>query len=352
MLTIRQRIALELNRQLVRQMQEEHPLRQLFWESTLRCNLKCRHCGSDCKVSSLHPDMPFEDFRKVLVRIKEKYDSHKIMVIVSGGEPLMREDILKCGREIYNLEFPWGMVSNGRLMIPKMIDGLLEAGIHSLTVSLDGFEEHHNWMRGVPDSFSYASRAVEMLAKVPSIKFDVVTCVNNLNYDTLEQFKEYLISLGLKSWRLFTVFPVGRAAADQQLQLSSEKFRGLMEFIKKTRKEGRIRASYGCEGFLGEYEGEVRDHLFSCQAGLSIASVRIDGSISACGSIRADYSQGNIYSDDFIDVWEHRFHPYRNRSWMKSGKCSTCKWFRYCQGNGMHLRNSDGELLLCHLEKL
>lgn len=352
MLTIRQKIALELNRQLVRQMQEEHPLRQLFWESTLRCNLKCRHCGSDCKTSSLHPDMPFNDFRKVLERIKEKYDSHNIMVIVSGGEPLMREDILKCGREIFNLEFPWGMVSNGRLMSPRMIDGLLEAGIHSLTISLDGFEEHHNWMRGLPDSFSHASRAVEMLAKVPVIKFDVVTCVNNINYDTLEQFKEYLISLGLKSWRLFTVFPVGRAAADQQLQLSREKFRGLMEFIRKTRKEGRIHASYGCEGFLGEYEGDVRDHLFSCQAGLSIASVRIDGSISACGSIRADYNQGNIYKDDFIEVWENRFQQYRNRSWMKTGKCAACKWFRYCQGNGMHLRDGNGDLLLCHMERI
>lgn len=352
MLTIRQKIALELNRQLVRQMQEEHPLRQLFWESTLRCNLKCRHCGSDCKISSLHPDMPFNDFRKVLVRIKEKYDSHNIMVIVSGGEPLVREDILKCGREIFNLEFPWGMVSNGRLMSPRMIDGLLEAGIHSLTISLDGFEEHHNWMRGLPDSFSHASRAVEMLAKVPVIKFDVVTCVNNINYDTLEQFKEYLISLGLKSWRLFTVFPVGRAAADPQLQLSSEKFRGLMEFIRKTRKEGRIRASYGCEGFLGEYEGDVRDHLFSCQAGLSIASVRIDGSISACGSIRADYNQGNIYKDDFIEVWENRFQQYRNRSWMKTGKCAACKWFRYCQGNGIHLRDGNGDLLLCHMERI
>ena len=352
MLTIRQKIALELNRQLVRQMQEEHPLRQLFWESTLRCNLKCRHCGSDCKISSLHPDMPFNDFRKVLVRIKEKYDSHNIMVIVSGGEPLMREDILKCGREIFNLEFPWGMVSNGRLMSPRMIDGLLGAGIHSLTISLDGFEEHHNWMRGLPDSFSHASRAVEMLAKVPVIKFDVVTCVNNINYNTLEQFKEYLISLGLKSWRLFTVFPVGRAAADPQLQLSREKFRGLMEFIRKTRKEGRIHASYGCEGFLGEYEGDVRDHLFSCQAGLSIASVRIDGSISACGSIRADYNQGNIYKDDFIEVWENRFQQYRNRSWMKTGKCAACKWFRYCQGNGMHLRDGNGDLLLCHMERI
>lgn len=352
MLTIRQKIALELNRQLIMQMQEEHPLRQLFWESTLRCNLKCRHCGSDCKISSLHPDMPFNDFRKVLERIKEKYDSHNIMVIVSGGEPLVREDILKCGREIFNLEFPWGMVSNGRLMSPRMIDGLLEAGIHSLTISLDGFEEHHNWMRGLPDSFSHASRAVEMLAKVPVIKFDVVTCVNNINYDTLEQFKEYLISLGLKSWRLFTVFPVGRAAADQQLQLSREKFRGLMEFIRKTRKEGRIHASYGCEGFLGEYEGDVRDHLFSCQAGLSIASVRIDGSISACGSIRADYNQGNIYKDDFIEVWENRFQQYRNRSWMKTGKCAACKWFRYCQGNGMHLHDGNGDLLLCHMERI
>ena len=61
-LSIRQRIALELNRQLVRESEEKHPLTQLFWESTLRCNMNCRHCGSDCKVSSIHPDMPFEDF--------------------------------------------------------------------------------------------------------------------------------------------------------------------------------------------------------------------------------------------------------------------------------------------------
>lgn len=351
-ISIRQRIALELHRQLVKDMQEKHPLRQLFWESTLRCNMKCRHCGSDCKASAVHPDMPFEDFRKVLVRIKEKYDSHKIMVIVSGGEPLMRDDLLKCGRAIYDLEFPWGMVSNGRLMTPKKIDQLLASGLHSATISLDGFEDQHNWMRGVPDGFKYASQAVEILAKEPSIMFDVVTCANNRNYDSLEQFKEYLISLGLKSWRIFTVFPVGRAAHDPELQLSRERFRGLMEFIRKTRKEGRIKVSYGCEGFLGEFEGEVRDHLYTCQAGTSIASVLIDGSISACGSIRADYHQGNIYKDDFIDVWENRFQPYRDRSWMKKDKCGDCKWFRYCEGNGMHLRDDEGNLILCHYERI
>ena len=193
---------------------------------------------------------------------------------------------------------------------------------------------------------------MEILAKEPTIKFDVVTCVNRRNYSSLEQFKEYLISLGLKKWRIFTVFPMGRAAHDPELQLDKEQFRGLMEFIKKTRKEGRISVNYACEGFLREYEGDVRDHLFGCQAGLSIASVLIDGSISACGSIRSDFHQGNIYKDDFIDVWENRFQPYRDRSWMKKDLCGECKWFRYCQGGGMHLRDANGDLILCHLDKL
>ncbi|MBQ2243299.1 MAG: TIGR04133 family radical SAM/SPASM protein [Bacteroidales bacterium] len=351
-ISIKQRLTLELNRQWVKDLEQKHPLTQLFWESTLRCNMNCRHCGSDCRVSSIHPDMPFADFRKVLLRIKERYDSHKIMVIVSGGEPLMRDDILKCGREIYNLEFPWGMVSNGRLMTPRKIDQVLGAGAHSLTISLDGFEADHNWMRGSGDGFAYASKAVEILAKEPTIKFDVVTCVNSRNYSSLEQFKEYLISLGLKKWRIFTVFPMGRAAHDPELQLDKEQFRGLMEFIKETRKEGRISVNYACEGFLREYEGDVRDHLFGCQAGLSIASVLIDGSISACGSIRSDFHQGNIYKDDFIDVWENRFQPYRDRSWMKKDQCGECKWFRYCKGGGMHLRDANGDLILCHLDKL
>ena len=351
-LTLKQRLAFELQRQLIKDQAEKHPLRQLFWECTLRCNMRCRHCGSDCKTSALHPDMPFEDFEKVLLRIKEKYDSHKVMIVITGGEPLMRQDIEKCGRAIYDLEFPWGMVSNGLLMTPRKIEGLLRSGMHSATISLDGFQQEHEWMRGIQGSHKNATEAIRILAGEPTIKFDVVTCVNNRNYESLKEFKDYLISLGLKSWRLFTVFPVGRAARDPELQLSNERFKGLMDFIKETRKEGRIAVSYGCEGFLGEYEGLVRDHMFTCQAGLSISSVMIDGSISACASIRSNLAQRNIYKDDFIDVWENRYQQYRDRSWMKTGECADCKYFRYCQGNGMHLRDDNGELILCHLKRL
>ena len=207
-------------------------------------------------------------------------------------------------------------------------------------------------MRGHPQSFDKAVRAIRMMAAIPGFVFDVVTCVNKHNYAQLNELKEFLIGIGLKQWRLFTVFPVGRAASDAELQLSGEEFRGMLDFIKRTRKEGRIRISYGCEGFLGNYEGDVRDHFFSCQAGITVGSVLIDGSISACPSIRADFHQGNIYKDEFMDVWENNYQPYRDRTWMKKGECATCKYFRYCRGNGMHLRDGQGELMVCHLKRI
>jgi len=338
--------------QLLKWESRVHPLRQLFWECTLRCNLRCRHCGSDCTASALAPDMPFEDFEKVLLRIKEAYEPKEILIIFSGGEPLMRKDLADCGRRVQELGFPWGLVSNGYLMNPKRALELLKAGMRTATISLDGLEEEHDWMRGVPGSFARADEAIRYLSGVSFLGFDIVTCVTQKNIGQLQQIKEYLISAGVKAWRLFTVFPVGRGATDPVLQLTGEQYRALMEFIVACRKEGRIKASYGCEGFLGPYEGKVRDHLFSCQAGLSIASVRIDGAISGCTSIRASYSQGNIYTDDFVDVWEHRFGIFRDHTPFKTGPCAECRWWKKCQGNGMHLRGENGELLLCNLSRL
>lgn len=329
-----------------------HPLRQLFWECTLRCNLHCRHCGSDCTASALAPDMPFEDFEKVLLRIREAYDPRDILVIFSGGEPLMRKDLPHCGQRVQELGFPWGLVSNGYFLTPQKALELLKAGMRTATISLDGLEEEHDWMRGVPGSFARADVAIRYLASVSFLGFDVVTCVTQKNFGQLNQIKEYLLAAGVKAWRIFTVFPVGRGATDPALQLTPEQYKALMEFIVASRKEGRIKASYGCEGFLGPYEGKVRDHLFSCQAGLSIASVRIDGSISGCTSIRSSFGQGNIYKDDFVEVWENRFGLFRDHTPFKTGPCASCKWWKKCQGNGMHLRGENGELLLCNLERI
>ena len=351
-LSLKQKIGLDMFAAIVRDEARRHPLRQLFWECTLRCNLSCRHCGSDCRTGATQRDMPFEDFEKVLLRIKDVYDPHHISIVVSGGEPLMRDDIARCGRRMYDLEYPWGMVSNGRLMTEKKIDELLGAGMRSCTISLDGLEEDHNWLRGSAESFKCAVRAIERLAVEPDFGFDVVTCVNRRNLAALPELKELLISLGVKRWRLFTIFSAGRAAGGQDLKLESQEYRSLMDFIIATRKEGRIIANHACEGFLGPYEGKVRDNLFACHAGLSIAGVRIDGGISACTSIRPRFDQGNIYRDDFVDVWEHRFEMYRDRGWARKGECAACRYWKYCLGGGLHLRDAEGNLLHCNLKNL
>lgn len=351
-LSLRQRLGLEMDRRLQDARVREHPLRQLFWECTLRCNLRCRHCGSDCRSCAERPDMPAADFFRVLDGVAVRTDPHRVFVILTGGEPLMRRDLEDCGREIYRRGFPWGMVTNGMALTPERFRRLMEAGMHTATVSLDGFAADHNWMRGNPLSFERAVAAIRLMASEPRLTWDVVTCVNRHSLLRLDEQKEFLLSLGVTRWRLFTIFPVGRAATDPDLQLSAGEMRRVMDFIVRTRREGRIRLSYGCEGFLGRYEGRVRNGFFSCQAGVSVGSVLADGSISACPSIRADYHQGNIYTDDFMDVWENCFQPYRDRAWMRRGECAGCRFFRYCRGNGMHLRDGEGRLMFCHLRRM
>ena len=326
-------------------------LQEVFWECTLRCNLNCLHCGSDCRKEEMPQDMPFSDFARVLDQIVLENEPSKIMIITTGGEPLVRKDIVECGREITRRGFIWGMVSNGMLLDTQKLQQLINAGLKTIAISLDGFESEHNWMRGNGNSFCRAVNAIKALTN-SDITWDVITCVNARNFSSLSKFKDFLLGIGVTHWRLFTVFPMGRAANNMDLQLTSEQFRLLMEFIKEERGKGDIRVSYSCEGYLGDYELNVRDYPFFCGAGINTASVRYDGAISGCLSIRSKFDQGNIYNDNFMDVWNNRFGVFRNRKWMKQGTCSNCTMWNLCRGGAMHLRKEDGEMLACSYLKL
>lgn len=350
---LRKRLALNIFSDLYRAKAAEHQLDTLFWECTLRCNLSCRHCGSDCRVDPGVPDMPVEDFLRVLdEEITPHVRPEEVLIIFSGGEVLVREDLERAGAEVTRRGYPWGMVTNGMALTERRLQSLVDAGLRTITISLDGFEREHNYLRGNPLSYERAIDALRRVIRRPGLAYDVVTCVTEATMPHLEAFRDMLIAEGVRSWRLFSIFPAGRAKNDPALRLTDESFRKLLEFIRTTRREGRIETSYACEGFLGGYEAEVRDHFYQCAAGVSVASIRVDGAISGCTSIRANYNQGNIYRDRFWEVWEQRFEPFRNREWARTGACADCRMFRYCLGGGMHLRGDRGELLRCHYKKL
>lgn len=331
-----------------------HILNYLFWECTWRCNLRCLHCGSDCKSDSTQQDMPFEDFLQAIEPLKKEYPKDSIIVVITGGEPLLRKDLAECGKKLRENGFRWSIVTNGYAYDEAMHAKLISAGMGSITVSLDGLEENHNWLRNNPKSFERAVNALKLIVSYPRLNYDVVTCVHQKNLAELPQLKDFLISIQVKKWRIFTIAPIGRAAENPELLLTNEQTQQLMDFIADTRKnDPRINLYFSCESYVGDYEKKVRDSYFFCRAGINIGSVLIDGSISACPNIDRTFVQGNIYKDNFGEVWKNRFDVMRNRNWCKTGICKTCKDFKHCNGGAMHLWDDKQEnIKICLAEKL
>lgn len=321
-----------------------HELNYLFWECTTRCNLKCLHCGSDCFADSKSPDMPFDDFLNAIKPIRQMH-KNPITIVITGGEPLLRNDLPEIGFRLRKEGFGWGIVTNGYAYDNAIHNELLKSGIGAVTLSIDGLEESHNKLRNNPKSFSNAINALELLNQTKQINFDVVTCINQYNVNELYELKKLLIDKNTKAWRIFTIAPIGRAKNNPDLRLNPIQLKELMDYIKLSRTEKQIDIKYSCESYTGEFEKYIRDNGFFCRAGINIASILIDGSISACPNISRNFVQGNIYSDDIIEIWENKFQIMRDRAWTKKGICSKCREYKNCLGGAMHLWEKDSDCI-------
>ncbi len=295
--------------------------------------------------------MPVEDFVKVLDDIKAKNPCKNLFVCITGGEPLLRKDLELAGKEISKRGYRWGIVTNGMLLTPERFVSLLNAGMSSISFSLDGFKDEHTYLRQNQTSYEKVCRGIKMCVDFQKqhpnrLAFDVITCVHKGNLGIIRELRDDFIQRGIYEWRIFSIFPEGRAA-ENDLSLSNEEYKQLMDFIAETRKyknaEGKgLHLNYSCEGYLGKYELKARDFFFFCRGGINVGSVMCDGSISACLSVRSkDFIQGNIYDEgtSFMDVWNNKFQNMRDRSWAKQGKCKNCKKWKSCLGNGLHLHD-------------
>jgi len=295
--------------------------------------------------------MPFSDFLQAINTIPQ--NNQKITVVLTGGEPLLRRDLENCGFELRKRGFRWGLVSNGYLYDEQRHNLLLNAGMGALTLSLDGLAAEHNWLRNSKKSFEKVSEAIEIAAQSKRLNFDVVSCVNQRNINKLNEIYHFLKNKEVTAWRLFTIAPIGRARNNKELHLQPNEFKKLMDSIVAFRAKKEMDVKFSCEGFVGDYENKVRDSNFFCRAGINIGSVLIDGTISACPNIDRQFSQGSIYTDNFFEVWQKRFQPFRNRNWTKTNRCATCSHFNDCLGNGFHYRKFGEEnVLVCHKQML
>ena len=330
-----------------------HKLDYLFWEATLRCNLQCAHCGSACTTEPMPNELSTAEIDDALASVARKTDPSEVMLVATGGEPLVREDLLEVMGRAARRGHPWGMVTNGLLVNDAMVEELGKAGMRTVSVSVDGTEEHHDFVRQRKGSYGKAVAALEALNRSPYFSIvEVLTTLNRYNADDLPDVMDMLERLGIRYWRIGTVAPIGRAKEQPELLVTGEQMERALQFVAKYRgQRGKLDISYACEGWLGErYEPHARKHRFACWAGIRTASILANGDIASCPDIpRGWLTQGNIRQDDFMDVWDNRFQVFRDRRWMKTGDCVDCDHWRVCAGGGLHFFDpEEGRLARCH----
>ncbi len=313
-------------------------LRQLFLELTLRCNAACYHCGSDCSEKG-DDGLPLQMYLDVLREIKEAMDISKIQICLTGGEPLLRKDFFELTAEIKRLGFHWGMTTNGTLIDAQVAEKLAETGMSTVSVSIDGSEQTHNRLRKQENGYAESMTGIRHLINTQAFKhIQVTTVVNHENIRELDQMLKEFEDLDIDSWRIIGLEPIGRAKSKTSMLLTVEDQRKLMAFIYEQRKK-QIPVTYGCSHFLGlDYEREVRDWYFLCNAGVYSAGILANGDIAGCLDIprNEETIQGNIFRDHFIDVWTHRFERFRQPIGQTNDVCVTCDMYQFCGGGAAH----------------
>ena len=323
-------------------------LRWLFFEITDRCNLKCRHCGSSCTAEG--QALTTEDIERTLRTLQQHPD--KPAVCLTGGEPMMHPDFFEIARLVKEMGFSWGMTTNATLIDDAAAEKLREAGMSTVSVSLDGMESSHDSLRQKDGAWRLALRGLEALQKAGS-RPQVTTVLHQGNFDDIEPMYDLLCGMGITSWRPINVEPIGRACESADLLLTPDQFRRLLSYIREKRfdPDNPMEVTFGCSHYLGvEYERMVRDHYFLCGAGILTASVRSNGDICACLDIenRPELVQGNIRTDYFPEIWQNRFEAFRGDRTAGCSKCAACPERFICGGDSAHTWDfGKNEPLLC-----
>jgi radical SAM protein with 4Fe4S-binding SPASM domain len=309
------------------------------WEITLQCDLACRHCGSRAG----HARTDELTTAECLDLVRQMAELGVMEVTLIGGEAYLREDWTDIIREIRRLGMSATMTTGGRGITAEKARAAKEAGLESVSISIDGNEATHDRLRGVKGSYQSAFQAMDLM-RAAGVKVSTNTQINRLTLPELPELLEALAAHGGHSWQLQLTVPMGRAADEPEVLFQPYEMLELFPLLgelKKRADELRVRIWPGNNiGYFGPYESVLkgnmpRGHMASCGAGRSTLGIEADGAIKGCPSLPTEaWTGGNIRDNSLKDIWE-RSAPLRytrDRTvedlW---GYCRTCYYADECR---------------------
>ncbi|MBI4817092.1 MAG: radical SAM protein [Deltaproteobacteria bacterium] len=317
-----------------------HPL-YVVWEITLRCDLGCKHCGSRAGPSR-ESELDTEQCLDVVAQLHE-LGVKEITLI--GGEAYLREDWDVIAREITKRGMVCGITSGGRNLDAERVARAVDAGVRTISVSIDGLEATHDAQRGARGAFESAMASAERISNSP-MRLATNTQINRLSMPELPALAGMLTELGTKAWQIQLTVPMGRGADRAKLLLQPFELLTLypiLVWIKEQRLDpAGISLFPGNNiGYFGPYEsalrfrGDTGAHWGGCPAGKWSLGLEADGKIKACPSLPSTaYTGGLVREARIADVIRTapEITSIQNRGrddlW---GFCSSCYYAEVCK---------------------
>ncbi|MBA4416406.1 MAG: radical SAM/SPASM domain-containing protein [Syntrophus sp. (in: bacteria)] len=324
-------------------VQREFPLRMVAWEVTRNCNLNCIHCRASATRGPYTDELTFQECTRIIDEIKTFADP---TIILTGGEPLMRDDIFDI--ITYGTEKGLRMVIavNGTLLDTAKAQRLKEVGIKRVSMSLDGRNrEAHDRFRGVAGSFDAVMNGAKMLNDA-GLPFQINTTITRLNGDDLDDIYRIVKAIGAVAWHIFLLVPVGRGEGLKGEELNTRMYEEVLERLYGIEKREEIEIKVTCAPHYYRIVKEKGDTPKSagCLAGKSFMFISHRGVAQPCGYL--EMASGDVRERGIRKVWEESpiFDQLRETASYK-GKCGRCKYVKICGGCRARAHESKGDML-------
>jgi len=300
-------------------------------EVTLRCNMKCIHCGSSANHNPRSNELTLDEWKKVvddLVELGSEY------ITLSGGEPFVWPHWAELSKYIARKGKTLSIVSNGYLITNDDIKFLKDIGMWNIGLSVDGLQNTHDKIRGIKGAYIRALGSVERFKKA-GIKVVVSTSVSRLNIKDLSDLRKILSENGVDLWQLQIVNSFGRAGKNRhEMLISQDEYADLVEFIHKCQEEYKEHKnnmavmpadSIGyCHGVAAKIWGDME--WCGCNAGRYVVGVRSDGDIVGCLSLQDPrFVGGNVRKKSLKEIWEDDLAFAYNRNFDSASLCGACE---------------------------
>lgn len=318
-------------------------LRLVAWEVTRSCNLSCLHCRASAEKGPYPDELTTAEGLNLLNQIREVGQP---VVILTGGEPLLRPDIFELARHGDSLGLRMVMAVNATLLSVEKAQKLKESGIQRISISMDGATaESHDFFRQVKGSYAGILKGIEA-AKAVGLEFQINTTVTKHNLSDLARIQEKVLELGAVAHHIFMLVPTGRGRSLSDQTISAQEYEDTLTWLVTRRREIPLAIKATCAPHyyrilreVGRKEGEeisFKTHGLDavtrgCLGGAGFCFISHQGQVQPCGYLEVD--SGNVRKQSFKEIWETSpvFLAIRDRS-QYSGKCGQCEYFRVCGG--------------------